>query len=97
MLFPIKQKNYTDDIVISKSWKQLQNSLECAYMITIFGYSAPKSDVDAVKMMRQAWGNVKNRKLEEIEIVDIRAENEVFESWRDFIYNSHYMYHTSFF
>ena len=66
-------------------------------MITIFGYSAPKSDVDAVKMMRQAWGNVKNRKLEEIELVDICAENEVFESWRDFIYNSHYMYHTSFF
>lgn len=97
LLFPIKHKNYTEDIAISKSWKQLKNSLERAYMITIFGYSAPKSDVEAVKMLKQAWGAVENRKLEEIELVDIREEDEVVESWDGFIYANHYSYHTSFF
>ena len=45
-------------------------------MITIFGYSAPKSDVEALDMMKRAWGKVDDRKLEEIEIIDIKDENE---------------------
>ena len=38
-------------------------------MITIFGYSAPKSDVEAIAMLKKAWGSVDDRSLEEIEIV----------------------------
>ncbi len=45
LLFPIKKKDYSSDIAISKSWKTLNNALERAYIVTIFGYSAPKSDV----------------------------------------------------
>lgn len=46
LLFPIKNKDYSSDIAISKSWKTLKNALERAYMVTIFGYSAPSSDAD---------------------------------------------------
>ena len=53
-------------------------------MVTIFGYSAPKSDVEAITMLKKAWGAVKDRNLEEIEIVDLRDENEVIQSWDDF-------------
>lgn len=97
LLFPIKKKDYTSDIAISKSWKKLKNTLEKAYMITIFGYSAPSSDTEAVAMLKQAWGAVEDRKLEEIELVDIREESEVIESWNQFIHTHHYSYHTSFF
>lgn len=97
LLFPIKKKDYTGDIAISKSWKQLRNALEKAYMLTIFGYSAPTSDAEAVDMLKQAWGAVNDRNLEEIELVDIRDENEVLDSWNQFIHTHHYSYHTSFF
>ena len=45
--------------VISKAWKTLNKALEKAYMVTVFGYSAPKSDAEAVAMMKKAWGSVK--------------------------------------
>lgn len=97
LLFPIKNKDYTSDIAISKSWKQLKNALKNAYMVTIFGYSAPTSDAEAVEMLKQAWGSVDERKLEEIELIDIRDEEAVIESWNQFIHTHHYSYHTDFF
>ncbi len=97
LLFPIKKKDYTSDVAISKSWKELKNALEKAYMVTIFGYSAPSSDAEAVAMLKQAWGAVDDRKLEEIELVDIREESEVIESWKQFIHTHHYSCHTNFF
>ena len=97
LLFPVKKKDYNSDVAISKSWKVLSNALEVAYMVTIFGYSAPKSDVEAVSMMKKAWGPVSKKNLEEIEIIDIRDEDEVINSWNQFIHTHHYSYHTNFF
>lgn len=97
LLYPIKNKDYHKNAAIFKSWKTLQNALEVAYMVTIFGYSAPKSDVEAISMLKKAWGNIAKRKMEEIEIVDLRPEEEVIESWQEFIYSHHYSYHNDFF
>lgn len=97
LLFPIKKKDYSSDEAIAKSWEKLCNALERAYMVTIFGYSAPKSDAEAVAMLKQAWGAVDDRNLEEIELVDIRDEQTVIDSWNQFIHTHHYSYHTSFF
>ena len=97
LLFPIKNKDYSSDIAISKSWKTLSNALKQAYMVTIFGYSAPSSDAEAVSMLKQAWGSVDERKMEEIELIDIRDEETVIASWNQFIHTHHYSYHTSYF
>lgn len=97
LLFPVKKKDYSNDIAIRKSWKTFNSALEKAYMITIFGYSAPKSDIEAIAMMKKAWGAVSDRNLEEIEIIDIRKEDDVIDSWNQFIHTHHYSYHTSFF
>ena len=97
LLYPIKKKDYQSEIAISKSWKTLQNALAVAYMVTIFGYSAPKSDIEAIEMLKKAWGSVDNRKLEEIEIIDLRPETEVINSWSEFIHTHHYSYHQDFF
>lgn len=77
LLFPIKNKDYNSDVAIQKSWKNLSNALEVAYMVTIFGYSAPKSDYEAVKMLKKAWGSVEDRNMEEIELIDIRGNNKL--------------------
>lgn len=65
-------------------------------MVTIFGYSAPKSDVEAIEMLKKAWGAVKDRNFEEIEIIDLRNEDDVIESWDYFIHTHHYSYHSNF-
>lgn len=97
LLYPIKKKDYKSEIVIQKSWKELQKNLKSAYMVTIFGYSAPKSDIEAISMLKEAWGTPEDRNLEEIEIIDIRDEDDVISSWKDFIYTHHYSYFNNFF
>ena len=81
LLYPIKEKNYNLNPYISMSWTQLEQYLQMAYRLTIFGYSAPKSDQAAIDMLKQAWGAVEDRNLEEIEIIDIRPEEDVIKSW----------------
>lgn len=51
-------------------------------MIKIFGYSAPSSDLEAVKLLKKAWGNKENRQLEEISIIDIIKEDEMLVKWK---------------
>ena len=48
-------------------------------------------------MLKKAWGNVKDRNLEEIEIIDIRPEDDVVKSWEDFIHTHHYSVYNNFF
>lgn len=97
LLYPIKEKNYNLNPYISMSWTQLEQYLQIAYRLTIFGYSAPKSDQAAIDMLKQAWGAVEDRNLEEIEIIDIRPEEDVIKSWEDFIHTHHYSVFDNFF
>jgi hypothetical protein len=97
LLYPIREKNYEANPYISSSWKQLEQYLERAYRLTVFGYSAPKSDKAAVDMLKKAWGAVADRNLEEIEVIDIRPEDEVVQSWNEFIHTHHYSVYNNFF
>lgn len=97
LLFPIKNKDYTHDIFIKKAWENFHNALNCAYLVTIFGYSAPKSDISAIEIMKHAWGLSKERKLEQIEIIDLKDEEEIENSWNEFIFSYHYSCFKNFF
>ncbi|WP_253694049.1 hypothetical protein [Weizmannia acidilactici] len=97
LLYPVKEKDYNNDPFIRDSWNLTKHYLNRAYMFTIFGYSAPKSDVSAIKLLKEAWGAVDNRSLEEIEIIDIKPEEELRETWDAFIHSHHYSTHSSFF
>ncbi|MBF0385817.1 MAG: hypothetical protein HQL27_08105 [Candidatus Omnitrophica bacterium] len=90
LLFPIKKKNYTDNVFISSEWETLKNCLKHAYILTIFGYSAPASDIEAISLMKEGWGPAPNRSLEEIEIIDIKSSPILAEAWKDFICSHHY-------
>ena len=90
LLYPVRNKDYNSNPFIADSWKLLTRELKRAYRVTIFGYSAPKSDVAAMDMLRTAWGNWEKRNLEEIEIIAIADEETVTSSWEDFIHTHHY-------
>ena len=97
LLYPVKNKGYTDDEYISKCWEAIQQCIEESYAITIFGYSAPSSDKEAVALLGKAWGPLEERQLEEVSVIDVIGEDEVREKWKNLIYSHHYRYTNSFF
>lgn len=90
LLYPIKDKNYTENYFIKTEWDKLQFFLERAFMITIFGYSAPKTDIVARDAMYKVWGENKIRNFAEIQIIDIKSKTELKNNWSDFIVRNHY-------
>jgi len=90
LLYPVRQKNYQDDVSISREWRDIEKALKSAYALTIFGYSAPVTDVEAKRLMTQAWGKPGQKGLEQIEIIDIVSEDELRNRWSEFILEHHY-------
>jgi hypothetical protein len=91
LLYPVSQKNYIDDEFVKLEWDALRKKyLKNAYVLTIVGYGAPKSDVEAVSLLSEGWGELHSRSLEQIEIIDMKSEDDLREIWRDFIHTHHY-------
>ncbi|MEZ8196869.1 MULTISPECIES: hypothetical protein [Vibrio] len=97
LLYPIAKKNYNDDPYTKNNWKALKNYLSEAYLVTIFGYSAPKTDVEAIDMLKDAWGDINKRNMEDIEFVDIQQEDALVDTWEEFVHTHHYTHTNDFF
>ena len=59
-------------------------------MITIFGYSGPKTDTEAITAMKEAWGDKNKRSMEQAAFITTQSEDEVSETWEPFIHTHHY-------
>lgn len=90
LLYPVQQKNYTENPFISNEWNELHWRLSHAYILTIFGYSAPTSDVEARKLILEVWQRNPLRDLADIEIIDIKAREDVEATWRDLLSTKYY-------
>jgi hypothetical protein len=97
LLYPIGKKDYNSDPYVKSSWDVVRSYLESAYMFTIFGYGAPSSDVEAVVLLSEGWGDKYKRSMEQIEIIDTAHENELCERWNRFIHTHHYDTHNDFY
>jgi hypothetical protein len=64
--------------------------LENAYFITIFGYSAPTTDAEAVRIMKDKWKANPSQELGEIDIIDILSEEELNKTWKGFFVSQHF-------
>jgi len=96
LLFPMTEKDYAADTLIRGEWTDFERALESAYLLTIFGYGAPVTDARAVKAMKSAWNRSGARELEEIEIIDIKPDADLYSTWSPFIVGSHYRIRNSF-
>ena len=96
LLYPVEKKNYSSNISINEEWNILKEYFKISLYVTIFGYSAPVSDIDAKKLMLDASMENKSRNFYELEIIDIKPEEEVENTWYDFIYSHHYSVIDSF-
>lgn len=92
LLYPIEKKDYSENAneYIREAWKNAEHFFKNAFTITIFGYGAPSSDTEAVKLLHDAWFDGSTRKLEHIEIIDIADSNTLHERWHSFTPTNHY-------
>jgi len=90
LLYPIKKKNYAENSFIADEWKLLKRGFQNAFMITIFGYSCPKTDKEAIDAMKEAWGDKYKRSMEQMAFITIQNEGEILENWKLFIHSHHY-------
>jgi hypothetical protein len=65
-------------------------------MFTIFGYSGPKTDQEAIKAMQEAWGSKYDRNMEQTEFITHQSEKEINDAWERFIHSHHYEVHDDF-
>lgn len=91
LLYPVKHKNYNDDPFIKSEWDVLRQRIGCAYFLTVFGYSAPATDVEARSLMLEVWKDNSTLELAEVEVVDIRPKDDLEAAWNDFFFSHHYM------
>lgn len=93
LLYPVRNKDYSANLFIANEWGLLKQFLSEAYMVTIFGYSAPATDTAAVELMSKSWSGNPTFELGQVSIVDIKSEAELEKTWRPFFCRSHYGLH----
>jgi hypothetical protein len=97
LLYPIKKKEYAHNTFITNEWQRLEWGFQNAFMITVFGYSAPKTDEEAKTAMLRAWGGGSKRSMEQTSFITMEREEEVADNWKAFIHSHHYEVHNSFY
>jgi len=97
LLFPVSKKDYNTDGFIFGEWSELEKFINHAYFLTIFGYSAPTTDLEARKLMLNAWRQNASEYHTMISIVDIKSNDEISTNWQDFIVADDYMISNNFF
>jgi len=90
LLYPVKQKDYKRNPFIKNEWDVFKRYLEHAYFVTIFGYSAPVTDIEARTIMLDSWKSNQTLELAEIEIIDIKDREDLEKTWEDFLFSHHY-------
>lgn len=92
LLYPVSNKNYSDDEFLQSEWELVRQHINKAYFITVFGYSAPVTDAEARELMLSVWKENTTRDLAQLEVIDIRDESELKDTWSDFIVRNNYMF-----
>jgi len=99
LLYPVTQKNYNETKFLQIEWTRIKSWLknDSTKMVTVFGYGAPATDVEAMNLLLGSYGGGKKRVMEQFEIIDIRPEEVVTQQWDKFIHSHHYHYSSSYF
>lgn len=84
LLYPIHHKDYNNNPFIKTQWKKFEEYLSEAAILTIYGYSAPKTDTEAIEILTKAFTRYSdNRFLDHIQIIERPGfnYNEISEAW----------------
>lgn len=92
LLFPVEKKDYQSDPFIKREWEAAQYFMKHSAVFTVFGYSAPTTDKEAVDLLKEGWGDVKDRSMEQTEIINRPGADKdtLASTWSPFIHTHHY-------
>ena len=98
LMYPVEHKNYQDGGFLELEWKRMRECLAVTLFFTVFGYSAPRTDVEAIDLLRQGWGAKSARQFEQTEIISRPGADEeaLRVTWEPFIHTHHYEVHGAF-
>jgi hypothetical protein len=89
LLYPVAKKDYVKDPFVKTEWEVLKKRLRQAKTLTIFGYGAPTTDLEAFGMLNNAWDKA-NRFIERTEIIDIKDKEVLWKQWGPFIVRTYF-------
>lgn len=85
LLFPIEKKNYTTMPVIASEWKRARSYLSRAVGITVYGYGAPETDVEAVSLLQEAFAASNTKEIALFEMINLKSvERLQRQKWKAF-------------
>lgn len=85
LLYPIGKKEYNTKPIIVNEWNRAKKVLARAAGITVYGYSAPVTDIEAVELMKSANSISQMKDIAPFTIVNLaRNEDEQRERWKEF-------------
>lgn len=92
LLYPVENKDYQSDAFIKREWEAAKHYLKGCFMFTVFGYSAPTTDKEAIELLKDGWGDIEDRALEQTEIINRPGadKDQLRETWDPFIHTHHY-------
>lgn len=86
LLFPVRHKNYNSDSFIRTQWEIFEDFLSRAAIVTIYGYSAPKTDAEAIDKLKNAFTRITQvRYFDQVQIIERPGfnHNEISAAWED--------------
>jgi hypothetical protein len=85
LLYPIAEKDYSKHPSIRAAWNDLRICLAGAYIFTVFGYGAPVTDLEAIGLLKDVWGNARKHPFDMVEVVDTAEESILRQRWEPFM------------
>lgn len=89
LLYPVKEKDYNSSPFIKEQWKKVKLFMEDSTVVTFFGYSAPKSDLEAINILKSIYNTDVIHSFDLIEIIDIKPKDELIRTWDSFVSLKH--------
>lgn len=90
LLYPVKDKDYKSDPFIKGQWDAAREYLADALVVTVFGYSAPETDVEAKAILKEAWkgeGQVMDSShniAKRVNVIDTKDPGKLRKKWEPF-------------
>ena len=95
LILPVEDKEYDRDPLIANDWRVTSAKLGNAFHLTIFGYSGPRTDRKARRLLRDGWSPAPE--IAHVEVIDVVSEREIYTNWDDFLPVGHLMTPENFF
>ena len=89
LLYPVHKKNYYDGSIIESEWRRAREYLKHAMGLTIFGYGAPETDIEAYNLLIENYKISNAIRIAPFTIINLPAvEKEQKSKWEQ-IFDQH--------